>query len=266
MTRILKPVLPLMLLGASLLNAQEVRIASHVSALAPLYYQGKNFSDEVNSKVKKAYDFKLYPSAQLGKEKALITNLKAGSLEMIVVVSGVLKLDKKLGIFDLPWLFNDRAHVQNGVVSILENKTLISTIEDISGIEKESVEDDIKKETLSFRDKFEAKHRATDGHYTRSKAEMLIDNWLYMFEIVHAYERRLPIEEEVYSDFYIPAGKVYIEYWGYENDEKYLHRKKIKQDIYKKYNLNLIELEDKDVQNLDNVLPKYLLKYGIQTY
>ncbi len=151
-------------------------------------------------------------------------------------------------------------------ISILENKTLISTIEDISGIEKESVEDDIKKETLSFRDKFEAKHRATDGHYTRSKAEMLIDNWLYMFEIVHAYERRLPIEEEVYSDFYIPAGKVYIEYWGYENDEKYLHRKKIKQDIYKKYNLNLIELEDKDVQNLDDVLPKYLLKYGIQTY
>ncbi|RXJ78070.1 C4-dicarboxylate ABC transporter substrate-binding protein [Arcobacter sp. F155] len=128
MTRILKPVFPLILLGASLLNAQEVRIASHVSALAPLYYQGKNFAEGVNSKVKKAYDFKLYPSAQLGKEKALITNLKAGSLEMIVVASGVLKLDKKLGIFDLPWLFNDRAHVQRAMNAGLYNE-IKNTIE-----------------------------------------------------------------------------------------------------------------------------------------
>lgn len=153
-------------------------------------------------------------------------------------------------------------------ISILENKTLINTIEDISGNKKEDTNKQQSKANneVSFRDKFEAKHRSTDGHYTRSKAEMLIDNWLYMFEIAHAYERRLPIEEEVYSDFYLPSGKVYIEYWGYENDPKYLDRKKKKQEIYKKYNLNLIELDEKDVLNLDDVLPKYLLKYGIQTY
>lgn len=119
---------------------------------------------------------------------------------------------------------------------------------------------------VSFREKFEAKHRTADGHFVRSKAEMLIDNWLYMAEIVHAYERKLPIEEDVYSDFYIPSGKVYIEYWGYENNEKYLARKKQKIDIYKKYGFNLIELEDKDVQNLDDILPRMLLKYGVQAY
>lgn len=149
--------------------------------------------------------------------------------------------------------------------SLIENKTLIATIEDLKGTTK-LVEASASTDTVEFRDKFPAKHRATDGHFTRSKAEMLIDNWLYMFEVVHAYERKLPIEEEVYSDFYIPTGKVYIEFWGYENDSKYLHRKKIKQDIYKKYNLNLIELEDKDVQNLDDILPRLLLKYGVQTY
>lgn len=115
MTKILKPVLPLMLIGASLLSAQEIRIASHVSKLAPLYGQAKNFSKEVNSKVEEKHDFKFFPNAQLGKEKALITNLKAGSLEMIVVASGVLKLDKKLGIFDLPWIFKDREHVQRAM-------------------------------------------------------------------------------------------------------------------------------------------------------
>jgi len=127
---------------------------------------------------------------------------------------------------------------------------------------------DIKSDSKSsdFRDKFEAKYRCTDGHFVRSKAEMLIDNWLYMAEIVHAYEKKLPIQEELYSDFYIPTGKVYIEYWGYENDKKYLKRKQIKQKLYKKYRFNLIELNESDVQNLDDVLPKMLLKFGIKTY
>lgn len=78
--------------------------------------------------------------------------------------------------------------------------------------------------------------------------------------------RKLPIEEDVYSDFYIPTGKVYIEYWGYENDQKYLARKQKKIELYKKYCFNLIELQDKEVQNLDDVLPRLLLKYGVQAY
>ena len=150
--------------------------------------------------------------------------------------------------------------------SIATNKTLVSTIADIKGNPIDEKTDKANPEISEFRDKFPAKHRATDGHFTRSKAEMLIDNWLYMFEVVHAYERKLPIEEDVYSGFYIPTGKVYIEYWGYENDTKYLHRKRIKQGIYKKYGFNLIELEDKDVQNLDDILPRMLLKFGVQTY
>ena len=170
-------------------------------------------------------------------------------------VGGIQSEDFKSGIPYVTW-----------PLEILNDKNLISTIQDLSGNIEENIEEKIYNEKLNFREKFEAKYRATDGHYTRSKAEMLIDNWLYMFEIVHAYERKLPVEEDVYCDFYIPTGKVYIEYWGYENDEKYLNRKKKKKEIYEKYNLNLIELEDKDVQKLDDVLPKYLLTFGIETF
>ena len=60
--------------------------------------------------------------------------------------------------------------------------------------------------------------------------------------------------------------RVYIEYWGYENDSKYLARKKKKIELYNKYGFNLIELQDKEVQNLDDVLPRLLLKYGVQAY
>jgi hypothetical protein len=155
--------------------------------------------------------------------------------------------------------------------NLLASKALIETVDHVKGTysEQEDKPDQnggAKQEPVGFREKFEAKHRATDGHFVRSKAEMLVDNWLYMAEIVHAYERKLPVEENVYSDFYIPTGKVYIEYWGYENDEKYLARKKAKQEIYQKYGFNLIELEDKEVQNLDDILPRLLLKFGVQAY
>lgn len=123
----------------------------------------------------------------------------------------------------------------------------------------------------SFREKFEAKHRTQDGHYVRSKAEMIIDNLLYQYGLVHAYERKLPIEEDVYSDFYIPPGNnrpqgVYIEYWGLENDDKYIERKKKKLELYKSNELPLIELNDEDIQNLDDVLPRKLLQYKIKVY
>ncbi len=119
----------------------------------------------------------------------------------------------------------------------------------------------------NFRDKFPANYRTKDGHNVRSRWEVIIDNMLYEYWLVHAYERKLPVEEDVYSDFYIPArlgsSAVYIEYWGKE-DSEYIQRRKIKQEIYKKYNLNLIELENNHIDNLDDYLPKMLLNFWIK--
>ncbi len=166
-----------------------------------------------------------------------------------------------------------KENIKNGIPfvewseSIFENPVFLSIIHEVQGKAGETTQKNIdNSKNSNFREKFIAKQRATDGHMVRSKAEMLIDNWLYMAEIVHAYERKLPIEEEVYCDFYIPTGKVYIEFWGLENEPKYAKRKEIKKDIYKKYGFKLIELTDDDVFNLDDVLPKMLLKFGVQTY
>lgn len=172
-------------------------------------------------------------------------------------LGGVQDEDKKSGIPFVRW-----------PETIVNSKALLESMGHITGKLPEKKADEVVKtgEEIGFRDKFEAKHRSADGHFVRSKAEMLIDNWLYMAEIVHAYERKLPIEEDLYSDFYIPTGKVYLEYWGLENDQKYLARKKQKIEIYNKYGFNLIELSDKEVQNLDDHLPRLLLKYSVQAY
>ena len=114
-----------------------------------------------------------------------------------------------------------------------------------------------------FRKKYPANYRCMDGHYVRSRAEVMIDNWLYTNGIAHAYERKLPIESDVYSDFYIKEGNVYIEFWGMESDDKYAKRKAIKQREYSDHEFNLIELDDNDLNNLDDVLPRKMLQYGI---
>ncbi len=168
-------------------------------------------------------------------------------------VGGVQKEDNRSGIPYVSW---DE--------SVTRNNALIESVKQFLGVEAEQKSTD--NSVSNFRQKFEAKHRSTDGHYVRSKAEMLIDNWLYMAGLVHAYERKLPIEEELYCDFYLPSGKIYIEFWGLENEPKYAERKRIKQDIYQKYGFNLIELNDNDVQNLDDILPRLLLKYDVTAY
>ncbi|MCW8886837.1 MAG: hypothetical protein OQK12_16550 [Motiliproteus sp.] len=170
-------------------------------------------------------------------------------------VGGVQKEDSRSGVPYVSW-----------PESIARNKSLRATIKELQGESSSKITAIPAEANQNFREKFEAKLRTTDGHYVRSKSEMLIDNWLYMAEIVHAYERKLPIEEEVYCDFYIPTGKVYIEYWSSENDDEYLARKAEKQQIYKKYGFKLIELKDTDVQILDDVLPRLLLKHGIESY
>jgi hypothetical protein len=156
------------------------------------------------------------------------------------------------------------------LLSCLNNKSFFNKVFGSSKNQpstKQKVKTTKVNTTNDIRKKYDTlEYRTEDGHYVRSKAELIIDNWLYNKAIVHAYEKKLPTEENLLSDFFIPQKNIYIEYWGYENEDKYLKRKKIKQKIYKKYDFNLIELNDSDIQNLDDVLPKLLLKFGIKSY
>lgn len=112
--------------------------------------------------------------------------------------------------------------------------------------------------------------RTKSGHLARSKSEVIIADYLYGEEICFAYEKRLPIETEARCDFYVPACSAYIEYWGVQSDEaerkKYEKRKKEKIALYKKHALNLIEIDDKNIKNLEDFLQKELLKLGLKVF
>ncbi|MDN3679227.1 glycerol kinase [Vibrio tapetis subsp. quintayensis] len=154
---------------------------------------------------------------------------------------------------DIPFVVWDTA--------ILSNKRLRNSINEVQGNNTSHSSTD--KSYSSFRQKFEAKYRTADGHYVRSKQEMLIDNWLYMTGLVHAYERKLPIEQEVYSDFYLPKGQIYIEFFAQQLDTEQEKEKQTKLALYQQFGLHLIELNEEDIEHLDAVMPKYLRQFDV---
>ncbi|TSC76024.1 MAG: hypothetical protein G01um101431_1042 [Parcubacteria group bacterium Gr01-1014_31] len=116
-----------------------------------------------------------------------------------------------------------------------------------------------------FSDEFHPEKFTDDGHYVRSFAEVTIDNWLYHNLIPHGYERRVPVAEPLVCDFLIPLPTkrmgVYVEFWGMNDKPDYLKRKAIKQALYAKYKLPLIELVPEDLDHLDDVMPKKLRQF-----
>jgi len=148
--------------------------------------------------------------------------------------------------------------------SIRHNPHLRQSVIEFLGQDAESHATD--KSYSSFRQKFEAKHRTLDGHYVRSTGELLIDNWLYLAGVMHAYQRPLPIEENIMSDFYLPAGKVYIQYWGTDHGDTPLREQEKTRKLYVEHQFNLIEICSEDVNKLDEVLPEKLRMFGIKAY
>lgn len=93
----------------------------------------------------------------------------------------------------------------------------------------------VKSDIQDYRRIYPMNFRCKDGHYVRSKVEVLIDDYLFDNQIIHVYEQRIINEdndEEYYPDFFLPTlGRsqrdnlktygIYIEYFGLEDDEKY---------------------------------------------
>ncbi|MCJ2377672.1 glycerol kinase [Vibrio sp. ZSDZ34] len=161
----------------------------------------------------------------------------------------------------------DKASEQHFVVwhhNITRNERLKQSVIEFQGSDAESHSTD--KSFSSFKQKFSAKHRTLDGHYVKSKGELIIDNWLYMAGVAHAYERQLPIEEDMICDFYLPAGNVYLQFWGDDSGSTDDKVKQRTQSVYQAHQFNLIEIEFDDVSRLDQLLPAKLKEYGIEAY
>jgi hypothetical protein len=148
--------------------------------------------------------------------------------------------------------------------SIQRHPRLVQTVREFIG--QDSAKQATDHSISEFRKKFEAKHRTLDGHYVKTEGELIIDNWLYMASVPHAYARQLPIEDEEWCDFYLPQANLYLQYWPFSRNTQAHSQREALIGLYQQNDLQLIEVFEDEVTILDEVLPKLLRQYGIKAY
>lgn len=113
------------------------------------------------------------------------------------------------------------------------------------------------------------KYKTRDGHYVRSRGEVLIDNFLYSTRVPHAYELELHLAEGkvMTPDFccLTAKGNVYIEFWGLEGQPDYDSCTDYKKKLYKEFELDLIDVYPENLDDLDAYLSRKLAQYGVRT-
>lgn len=106
-------------------------------------------------------------------------------------------------------------------------------------------------------------YKSDSGDMVKSRAELIIANWLFCRGVKFIYEKKANANQRVISDFYLVDYDVYIEFWGLETPA-YLKRKKKKIKIYKKNRLKLIEMNDDSLRDLNQFFAKEFAKFGIR--
>jgi len=84
----------------------------HIADPKNPYAQGaQKFADLVSEKSGGSMEIKVFPSSQLGSQRDLVEGLTLGTMDMCMSSTAVLgNFLPKIAVFDLPFIFRDRAH------------------------------------------------------------------------------------------------------------------------------------------------------------
>jgi len=92
----------------------------HIADPSHPYAQGAvKFSELVKQKTGGKVDIQVFASSQLGDQKTLIEGLIYGTIDMALVGTAALtQFQPQMGIFDLPFLFDDRDHAYRSLDTV----------------------------------------------------------------------------------------------------------------------------------------------------
>lgn len=98
------------------------------------------------------------------------------------------------------------------------------------------------------------KYKCEDGRKVRSRAEVIISNFLFNNKVRAIYEKDVFYEENgvskcLHPDFYLPDYDIYIEYNELTN-KNYLESKKYTQKIYDSLHFKVIIMNDDDLTDV----------------
>ena len=117
---------------------------------------------------------KIAKKLSIAPQKLNLIFLELGWIEKDIRGWGVTKLGKTVG-------GKQREHTESGKLYVMWSENILDNKILMEKMSEQNDEINLKKvEAIekSFRDKFPAELRAWDGHFVRSRVEMLIDNYL----------------------------------------------------------------------------------------
>jgi TRAP-type transport system periplasmic protein len=93
-------------------DAKIIRLG-HVGYPGSLFDITSNeYAKRVNEALKGKYEVKVFHSSQLGSDEDMLKGIKVGVLEMFAPSTIMSTVDPRFGVFEMPYLFKDRAHVK----------------------------------------------------------------------------------------------------------------------------------------------------------
>jgi len=108
---------------------------------------------------------------------------------------------------------------------------------------------------------------ALSGQQIHSATQLMVENWLYLAGVNHARHYTLYAgSEKIHVDFFIPELQVCIDIWDANDNAAMLAKKLTKQEFYQKHAYDFIELHNETITQLDEILAKQLLGYGLAIY
>lgn len=103
-----------------------------------------------------------------------------------------------------------------------------------------------------------------DGHHHSRRLNMQVCHWLYLAGIAHSVHHRLPTEDALFADFYLPQQQLFIECW--DSDGKGLAKRMQRRDIYQQLGFAVIDVELAEGQHVDDILTPAMRKRAIRVY
>ena len=79
---------------------------------------GNKFAQDVNAALKGRVEVKVFHSSQLGSDEAMIKGIRVGAPEMQIPSTVMSTVDQRYGVFEMPYLIINRAHMKK----VTENK------------------------------------------------------------------------------------------------------------------------------------------------
>ena len=98
--------------GPARAAAQAIRLGSVGFPGSLFIVTADEFAKRANEALKGRYEVKVFHSSQLGNDSEMLKGIKVGVLEMFMPSTMMSTIDDQYGVFEMPYLFKDRAQVK----------------------------------------------------------------------------------------------------------------------------------------------------------